>query len=72
VVPEVRIIEIPRPVIRPIPEKRIEPLPVPVLPAGADNEELSETLGQCTDQLHRSNLDRAWLRDRQTKGEVEE
>lgn len=68
-VPETRIVEIPSPVIRPIPDQRIEPLAIPVLPAGADNEQLSETLGQCTDQLHRANLDRAWLRNRGARDE---
>lgn len=68
VVPEIRIVEIPRPVIQPIPEQRIEPLMLPMLHDRATNADLAETLGQCTDTLHRANLDRAWLSARQDRG----
>jgi len=70
-VPELRVIEIPRPIIQRIPDQRIEPLSVPVLPFGpVSNQQLAESLGACLDTLHESNLDRAWLRARQNrKGE---
>ncbi|MFW6024028.1 MAG: hypothetical protein ACOC8P_00225 [Dichotomicrobium sp.] len=64
---ETRVVEVPTPVLRKIPKERIEPMTVPVLPTDAKNKQLAETLGQCTDQLHRANLDRAWLRQRQTR-----
>lgn len=65
VVTEVQVVEIPRPVIQPIPDQRISILQAPVLNVPATNADLAETLGQCIDTLHRANLDRAWLRDRQ-------
>lgn len=48
-----------------IPARRIEPLPVPALPARALNRDLAETLAECQQTIDEANADRAWIKIRQ-------
>lgn len=62
IITRTEVVEVPVPVIQQIPERRTMPLVVPLLPLGATNSDLAETLASCYDVLHAANADRAWIR----------
>lgn len=64
-------IEVPVPVIRKIPDERLQAHEVPMLPECSDNvstdrciqvRQTLETLDMCYQRLHQANADKAWIR----------